>query len=154
MRRIQFRAAWGAAVVLTLSAGSARMAAAQARTVVTIDPPCPVLPILKADPLVQMRITYDPAAPSARLADARALSIEVAFSDWKHKHDQRSITTTHLPDGRWQGTLTIDTNGPAFALFYARDDRDRIDDNSGRYWEVVTCGADWCRRSGRGHRDV
>ncbi len=38
--------------------------------------------------------------------------------------------------------MTIDTNGPAFALFYARDDRARIDDNSGRYWEVVTCGAD------------
>ncbi len=142
MRRMLFRAACGAAVALSFSAGSGGMAAAQARPVVTIDPPCPVLPVRKPDPPVQMRITYDPAAPGARLAGARALSIDIAFNASYYQDNHRSVAMTRTPDGRWQGTLTFDTNWLAFGLFYARDDRDHIDNNAGQYWEVLTCGAD------------
>jgi thiol-disulfide isomerase/thioredoxin len=49
---------------------------------------------------------------------------------------------TKVPDGRWQGVLTFDTNWLAFGLFYIRDDRDRVDNNTGQYWEVITCGSD------------
>ncbi len=142
MRRMLCRAACGAAVALSLSAGSARMAAAQSRSIVTIAPPCPVLPIRKPDPPVQMRITYDPRAPGARLVDARAVSLDVAFNTSNDRDNHRSIAMTRTPDGRWQATLTFDTNWLAFGLFYLRDDRDHIDNNAGRYWEVITCGAD------------
>jgi hypothetical protein len=79
MRRWFFRPACGAAVAVSLSAGAASPAAAQTRPIVTIDPPCPVLPVGKADPPVQVRIAYDPGAPGARLAGARAISMNVAF---------------------------------------------------------------------------
>jgi hypothetical protein len=75
-------------------------------------------------------------------SDARAVSIDVAFNSSNDQDNQRSVAMTRTAGGRWQATLTLDTNWLAFGLFYARDDRDRIDNNAGRYWEVVTCGAD------------
>ena len=110
--------------------------------VVTIDPACPLLPRppVRAGETATtpVTVTYDPSAPGARITAPASLSVELGFN-WGG--NSRTLPMAHQDNGTWRATIPVarDWN---FVLFYVRDERQRVDDHAGQYWEVLACDTD------------
>ncbi len=114
--------------------------------VVTVEPACPVLPVRwrgeedKPKP-VPVRIRYNPAASGARLRDPAGLKVFFGIDGANFADNEKSVALTREDDGAWQATVEFQTWWQ-YALFYFMDEQNQVDNNDGRYWEVLACGRD------------
>lgn len=111
--------------------------------VAAIDPPCIewIMAAERGQPMIapHIAIRYNPLAPGARLASSQSLTLIVA----SHKgvsYDRFRIPMAHAADGTWRAEFTPERNYIAgYAIFYFEDEKNRMDNHGGQYWDILNC---------------
>jgi thiol-disulfide isomerase/thioredoxin/Tfp pilus assembly protein PilF len=113
--------------------------------VVTIGPKCPVEPTParpgeRSTP-VPVRVRYNPAAPGAKLTAPESLTISLAINASYYANSHRTFAMSRTADGAWETTIPLESSW-SFLIFFVQDQGDRVDNNQGDYWQILSCGAD------------
>ena len=114
--------------------------------VVTFEPKCPVEPPTPAKPgerstPVPVRVRYNPAAPGAKLTAPESLTISLAINASYYANSHRTFAMSRTADGAWETTIPLESSW-SFLIFFVQDQDDRVDNNQGDYWQILSCGAD------------
>jgi len=114
--------------------------------VVTIDPRCPVEPPRPVRPgersaTVPVRVRYNPVAPGAKLTAPQSLTISLAINASYYSNNQRTFVMCRTADGAWEATIPLEAYW-SFLIFFVKDQNDRVDNNQGNYWQILSCSDD------------
>jgi len=96
----------------------------------------------RGQPMIAPHITirYDPRAPGARLAPARALTLVIATQDVAG-FDTTKIPMTRTADGSWQAEFSPKPTHSitSYSIFFFEDEKGAIDNRAGQYWDILDC---------------
>jgi thiol-disulfide isomerase/thioredoxin len=113
--------------------------------VVTIEPRCPVEPPRpkpsERSTTVPVRVRYNPAAPGAKLTSPESLTISLAINAPYYQNSHRTFVMSRAANGGWETTIPVEPFW-SFLIFFVKDQSDRIDNNQGDYWQILSCGDD------------
>ena len=135
---MRIRTALSLLLVLT-----ARLIVAQS-VVLKIDPWCPVAGG-EDEGTKEIRLTYYPQTPAAKLKNAQKLELQVGVNGRFWRDNTRAVPFVRNNDGTWQAVLTHKNNHDVwfYLVFQVVDPATHeIDDNSGHYWDAVACNSD------------
>lgn len=114
---------------------------------VLLDPVCPVTPFpgqthQSSNATSELRVMYFPAAKDAKLRDSKSLSLQIAFSGPRFFNNRALVPFTRKAN-HWETLVPLEKSRPVYAMFSIKDDATTaVDDNGGKYWEVVFCRPD------------
>jgi hypothetical protein len=114
---------------------------------VLLDPVCPVTPFPgqtheSSNATSELRVMYFPAAKDAKLRDSKSLSLQIAFNGPRFFNNRALVPFTRKAD-HWEALIPLEKSRPVYAMFSIKDDdTTAVDDNDGKYWDVVFCRPD------------
>jgi hypothetical protein len=108
-----------------------------------MDPVCPVAPFQgrtsEANATSELRLLYFPTANDAKLKDSKSLSLQVGFNGPNYVNNRALVPFIRKGD-HWEAVVPLVKSHVAYAIFSVKDDyTNAVDDNSGKYWDVVSC---------------
>ncbi len=89
----------------------------------------------------EVTLTYDPAASSTGLKEAKAVTAQIFLSGGELDKFQRIELALTRQKNLWQGKFKIALAGAASGIFYFADNDGKKDDNSQQYWDFFVVGA-------------
>ena len=105
-----------------------------------MDPVCPVAPYPgRPNGTKELRVLYFPTAKDAKLKDSKSLSLQVGFNGPNYVNNRALVPFSRKGD-HWEALVPLEKSSAAYAIFSVKDDdTNAVDDNSGKYWDVVSC---------------
>lgn len=106
--------------------------------VLRIEPACPITGT-QDTATNELQLTYFPQSPAATLKAPQRLMLDVGINGRYFRNNTRTASFVPKADGSWQATLTRgEKEFWLYLIFQVKDAAtDRVDDNGGRYWDVV-----------------
>lgn len=114
---------------------------------VLVDPVCPVTPFPgqtheSSNATSDLRVMYFPLAKDAKLKDPKSLSLQIAFNG-PHFYNNRALVPFTRKGDHWEALVPLEKSRPLYAMFSVKDDEtNAVDNNGGKYWDVVFCRPD------------
>jgi hypothetical protein len=114
---------------------------------VLLDPVCPVTAFPgqaheSLNATSELRVMYFPQAKDAKLKTSTSLSLQIAFNG-PHFFNNRVLVSFTRKGGHWEALVPLEKSHPSYAMFSIQDgDTSVVDDNGGKYWDVVFCRPD------------
>ena len=123
-----------------LSAQQAPTQSLAAPWTLLMDPVCPVAPYPgRPNGTKELRVLYFPTGNGAKLKDSKSLSLQVGFNGPNYVSNRALVPFSRKGD-HWEALAPLEKSSAAYAIFSVKDDdTNAVDDNSGKYWDVVSC---------------
>ena len=105
-----------------------------------MDPVCPVAPYPgRANGTKELRVLYFPSAKDAKLKNSKSLSLQVGFNGPNYVNNRALVPFSRKGD-HWEALVPLEKSHVAYAIFSVKDDdTNAVDDNGGKYWDLVSC---------------
>jgi tetratricopeptide (TPR) repeat protein len=129
---------------LALSAQQPPSTPSVPRWTVLVDPVCPVSSFY-GDPAPnatkKLRVLYFPESKAAKLKNPESLTLQVGFNYPQSGDDKAEVPFARKGD-HWEALVQLEEHHAMYAIFDVKDDKSgAVDNNEGKYWDVVFCFA-------------
>ncbi len=129
--------AFVALLLFASAAAAAATSSANERPVLIVSPTCVDRSSSQSSPRpepIPITVRYDTGAPGAKLRAPTSLGMGVGISS----DEPEQFPFKFIGNGVWQADVAYQPFW-SYAMLLPRDAKGRIDDNSGQYWDVLTC---------------
>jgi hypothetical protein len=105
-----------------------------------MDPVCPVAPHPgRPNATKELRVLYFPLAKDAKLKDSKSLSLQVGLNGPNYI-DNHAVVPFSRKGDHWEAVLPLEKSHASYAILSVKDDdTNAVDDNAGKYWDMVPC---------------
>jgi thiol-disulfide isomerase/thioredoxin len=104
-----------------------------------VEPLYPVMPSGEDAGTKELRVTYFPRNPQAKINDPLQLELKIGMNGRFWRDNTRSVPFVRQEGGSWEATLSRSESDVWFYLvFMVKDEKTgAVDDNAGHFWDVV-----------------